>query len=320
MPDVGFVAKNYSDSYLYINGGYERYLIKFLKESEEIDIKDQRFEEILHDVKRRQVTSSLFKVLSSDNVILLRSETPLPSAFKITAARDIRNNGNGRLKVFIDVSEIIKLDSKSGVYVCSGNHIDVFIAYLVSAMTYMIYYVDGKRLVNNANIFNDGMECFVNLINYLMGYLKIGVYSNNKEKLAFISSAYYQNAIMGRQNEDTIRDIAAKVSKMPDRLVDGIITSIDMDRDFLNVNTFVNFMKNYFHIEDLKIELFVDKWVYLFGSGTQFASELFPAYATMLTNTYCGVFLNNQRTIESQCGNSMVNFTAGIFKVGADSV
>ena len=54
-----------------------------------IDKNDKQFEDIMDQVKRRQVTTTLLKVLKSDNVILLHSLNPLPKALKVFCVKDI---------------------------------------------------------------------------------------------------------------------------------------------------------------------------------------------------------------------------------------
>ena len=67
-------VKNFGDSYLYKIGNFEKELMKFMMSAEVIKKDHPSFEDIKYDVKRRQVTSSLMKVLMSDNIVLLRNE------------------------------------------------------------------------------------------------------------------------------------------------------------------------------------------------------------------------------------------------------
>ena len=60
--------------------------------------------------------------------------------------------------------------------------------------------------------------------------------------------------------------------------------------------------------------------MYKYGPGTVFALELFPAFATMLTDAYVGAYINNQKSIEKIAGPSMVEFTKALLSIGAESV
>ena len=99
--------KNFGDSYLYRAGNFEKNLMQFMMSAEIINKNHPSFDDIKYEVKRRQVTSSLMKILMSDNIILLKGNVGLSRAFKVFAAKDIIS-GDNRTKVFIDVSDIIK--------------------------------------------------------------------------------------------------------------------------------------------------------------------------------------------------------------------
>ena len=91
---------------------------------------------------------------------------------------------------------------------------------------------------------------------------------------------------------------------------------------FNDINTFINALNNILKIGTLKIDNFIEKWVYLYKSGTQFATELFPAFATMMTNAYTGSYINNQKTIEkiTNNGRDMVTFVTALLQVGSESL
>jgi len=89
---------------------------------------------------------------------------------------------------------------------------------------------------------------------------------------------------------------------------------------FLNIKFFVDSLSKILRINKLTIDIIVEKWMYLFGPSTVFALELFPSFATMVTNCYIGAYLNNQKTIEKVLGNNMVEFSKSIFKIGDDAV
>ena len=77
-------------------------------------------------------------------------------------------------------------------------------------------------------------------------------------------------------------------------------------------------MAQMLRVSDLKLDNFIDKWILLYGSGTQFACEIFTAFANMLINAYVGAYINNQKQIEKIVGKYMINFTTTLFKIGGD--
>ena len=90
------------------------------------------------------------------------------------------------------------------------------------------------------------------------------------------------------------------------------------DDCFNNINTFIANIAKVIRAEGLKLDNFIEKWVFLYHSGTQFATELYPAFSTMITNAYGGAYLNNQKLIEKICGKSMVNYTTTLLRLGSE--
>ena len=68
----------------------------------------------------------------------------------------------------------------------------------------------------------------------------------------------------------------------------------------------------------MKLNNFVNKWIFVFGPGTQFAMELYPAFSTMITNAYCGAYLNNQKVIEKVLGRTLVEYSVALLQLGSD--
>ena len=306
-------SKNYADTFLYGQVNYERQILEFLMGSDEIDKNSDKFADIAFDVKRRQVTSSLNSVLMSNKIVLLASGKPLPKSFKVFVAKDIR--GDKELKVFIDVSEIIKM--KNGIYSCSN--VDVLIAYLSSAMNCRIYYSDPRRIVTNTALIQSGSEIFADLFVFVLDHLKLSGLSVAKAKCTYMAALYFQCGIMEKDYNDIAINTASRISKITPRdqkLMDVLLTQTD----FVNIKVFIDKIAEVLKVDKFTVDVFIEKWVYLYGPSTHFACELYPAFATMIINAYCGVYLNNQKTIEKCIGNNLTSFCNAIFKIGADAV
>ena len=89
---------------------------------------------------------------------------------------------------------------------------------------------------------------------------------------------------------------------------------------FNRIDVFLSSLAKALRLQDLSFELIVEKWIYLYGTGTQFGLEIFPAFATMITNAYTGCYINNQKTIEKIIGRNMIDFTKGVLKIGNEAV
>lgn len=317
------MAKNFASTYLYSKyNEYEKETIDFILKGERIDQNLPDFEDIVYEVKKRAVSPALVKVLASSNVILVSRPKPLSKAFKVFCAKDIKNNDKP-MRVFIDVSNIIKKDEKAGKYVCNRNDIDIFISYLVDAMSTFIYYSPKgtDRIVNNAKIRSIGAKAFADLFSHVVDYLcKISTISGTKSKCNFMAAMYYLVNMLGADPEsDATRAVARKVADISEREAEILLIQMKSGC-FENIKFFVDTVADVLHLNKLSLDTVVEKWMYIYGTGTVFALELLPSFSNMLTDAYVGAYINNQKTIEKIAGTGMVEFTKTILTIGAESV
>lgn len=308
-------TKTFANTYLYgMTENYEKKLFDFIMKADQLNKADSSFDDIRYEVKKRQVTNSLVKILDSKMIVLLMRSEPLPKAFKVFAAKDIKSDG--KVKVFIDCSGLINFID--GRYSC--NNIDIFIAYLLSAMNQYIYYVDPNRIVMNNNIITDGALCFSALFTGIVDHVeKISIVSSSKNKCLYMSALYYQVNILNKEINDSVKATCRKVSGLSEREEEIILIQLE-ENSLLNIKYFIDSITKILKLNKITLDIFLEKWLYLYGVGTQFALELYPAFAEMITSAYVGCYINNQKTIEKICGRNMVDFTNAIFKIGVESV
>lgn len=312
---MDYKLKNFSDSYLYNMGHFEKTIMDFMMNSEIIDKTHPSFEDIKYEVKRRQVTSSLLKVLMSDNVILLNHKIGLSRAFKVFAAKDIIS-GDKKTKVFIDVSALIK--STDGTYSIDSRNVDILVSYLLSAMNTYIYWIAPTKLLNNTSLIDSGTQAFADMFTYVIDYLRIGGVDNVRERTKYLSSLYYQCGLLGKDLTESVQNRARKISGLSKREADIVETLMGPDC-FKDINMMVASLAKVLRIEgQLKIDNFIEKWAFIFGSGTQYGTELYTSFASIVTNAYVGAYINNQKTIEKVLGRTLVEFTNALFKVGSE--
>lgn len=316
------MAKTYASTYLYSKyNEYEQKTIDFILKADRIDQNSSEFEDIIYEVRRRQISPAIVKVLKSPNVVLMtRVGKPLSKAFKVFCAKDIKSDK--QLKVFIDVSGVIRMDPKSGKYVCDRNSIDVFTSYLVSAMITYIYYAPNgtQRIIGNSKVRNVGAKAFADLFSYIVDYLcKISTIGA-KPKCSYMAAMYYQVNILGSDpNSESVKGVARKVAGISDREAEIIMIKMKPEC-FTNIKFFVESVADVLHLNKMTLETVVEKWMYVYGTGTVFALELFPAFSSMLTDAYVGAYVNNQKTIEKVAGPSMIEFTKTMLEIGVGSV
>ena len=118
---------------------------------------------------------------------------------------------------------------------------------------------------------------------------------------------------------DKSRNICLNISGLSEREADIVDMQLE-EQSFDNIKFFANTLSKILRISKLTVGLIVERWMYLYGVSSVFAMELFPAFSDMMTNCYIGAYLNNQKTIEKIAGNSMVEFTKTILKIGSEVV
>ena len=154
-----------------------------------VNKKDESFNDIVYDVKRQSIAPVLIKVLLSNKIELLIDTKGVSRAFKVIYSNDPKERNSGKKKVFIDCTGIIEYEN--GVYTI--KKISHLVSYLVTAMTYIIYYNLPKAILSNNVLMKSSTEAFVDLMLYVLGYLKVPItYSDNKERMSFALAEYYQ--------------------------------------------------------------------------------------------------------------------------------
>ena len=192
--------KSYNDSFLYHEGNYEKHIFEFLMKADEIEKSNPSFKDIKYMVQRQQY-QFLANILDSDLIVLLSKRLNMPRSFKVFAAKDVRH-GTGQLKVYIDVTDIIKIEATT--YTLQSSKLNELVSYLTSAMVYGIYQKEPSKLLRNTNLIEHGTKCFALLFSHVIDYLRMGGVDNIREKSLYLSSLYYQKCLLGDIYSDNI--------------------------------------------------------------------------------------------------------------------
>ena len=311
---MAVTKKGYAESYVFSKfPDYEKNIMDFIMSSDRIEKADERFSHISEDVKRRQVTAVLHRVMMDDSVVFCIHRKGMPAAFKVFMARDVKDDRVP--KVFIDVTDIVKL--KDGFYECTK--IDILCTYLLSAMTMLSYDREPEKLVNSSVLITSSTSCFVSLFTYILDYLRVNGFAENKIKISYLAAMYYQMRILGKDRDQTAKNIAIKTAGGQTR----DITAYEFyynDEDFMNIDTFINYLSGTFKLTGLTTDVFLEKWLWLIGKGTQFGLEVFTAFSTILTDAYSGTYINNHKNIERCCGREMVNYVNNLIRICSDCI
>lgn len=309
MSTQNFV-KNYNNTYLYnANDTYQKIIMEYIMKADRIDQNGEQFENIRYDLTKRQITSDLSKILLDPHIVLMNfPQKVIPKALKVFTAKDI--SSDKKLKVFIDCSEFKLVDGQ-----WRTRYIDTFISYLVSAMMQLIYYTEPGKLVMNSSLMNYARISFSTLFSYIIDYLyKINNIESMRNNCLYMSALYFTKGICNLQLTDSNYTAARNIAGISERQADILHMYIN-DDSFNNIKTFVDTLSKVLKISKISLDVIVEKWIFIFGSGTLFALELFPAFSSMLTDAYCGAYINNQKTIEKIVGKNMVDYTKQLLTI-----
>ena len=300
-------TKTYSDCFLYNQySNYQVVLVDTITNADRIDKTEKIFEDVVYEIKRSRTDASIMKVLTSDNSVLVYPNSVMPKAMKVFVAKDILKDK--KHKAFIDVSNIIT-KSPDGYKVNDT----ALLSHLVNAK-FSMYYTLNNRLVDKPTLNLLACRNFASLYTHIVDYLgKISIIDYAKERCLYYTSRYFAESVL-MIDTDAARSIAVKISGITDvkeGLYDNSIENYENDNKIYpldNVKEFSKFIGWIFKLEDFRFDTLLEKWMYLYGPGTLFALEYYPALAATITDAYCGAYLNNQKTIEKICGKDMIEF------------
>lgn len=310
--------KNLNDTYLYKKmPNYDKEIHEMILKGERIDKSNETFTDIKYEVKRKNVDSTLVKLLDSERIVLVLPNKPLPKAFKFILAKDIKEDK--KVKVFIDCSGIISPNG-NGYKFTNNQAVNIFISYLVAGRTAFIMEAKPNTILNNSTLTMSGTKAFAALINYVTDYIgKININVASRNKCLYLAAIYYQVNILGKDIDfKTVKDTALNISGISER--ESNIIELDYKKDsFDNIYNFLDLLKESLKIKGLNYDVFIEKWMFTMGTGTVFALELFPYFAQMITDAYIGAYINNQKTIEKITGQNMIEFSKTLIRIGSDS-
>lgn len=310
--------KNLNDTYLYRKiPDYDKDIHELILKGERIDKSNESFQDIKYEVKRKNVDSTLTKLLDSDRIVLVLPNKALPKSFKFIVANDIKEDK--KVKVFIDCNSVI-VPTGTGYKFLNNQTVNIFISYLVAARTAFIMEAKPNTITMNSTLTQAGTKSFAALVNYVVDYIgKININITARNKSLYLASIYYQVNLLGKDiDSKSVKETALRVSGISER--ESNIIELDYEKDsFDNIYNFIELLKESLKIKGLTYDSFIEKWMFTMGTGTVFALELFPYFSQMITDAYIGAYLNSQKTIEKIAGQNMIEFAKTIIRIGSDS-
>ena len=311
--------KNFAQCYLYgltnTEGDVvEKSLFEFLMTAQRINVADQSFKPILTELKSRVNNAIVIRMLQQGNVVLGLAKKEVPATFKVMAAKDPRDGR--KEKIFVDVTGLITY--QNGFFVC--KEIDRLATYMLGVMVYQIYNKDPNKLIRNGAVQKYSVSGFVKMFAAELDYLRLTGFMNNRNRIMYIAGVYFGYSVMGLDIAAARKTSAAVVTTI------GQFSSQEAknadyyyeEEELKNINTFINSITKTFKLEGLTTDIFVDRWIYLYGKGSHFAVELYPVFLNTVIYAYSGTYLNNMKRIESVLGRDMIELVNAVLKIGND--
>lgn len=311
-------AKTFANTFIYSlkdeDSGYniERFLIEYITDADRINKTSDSFTPVRNEVKVRQTSAVLYRILMDKDVYLCINNVETPPSFKVFYAKDIK--GDKQPKIFIDVTGLIVMNPKTGLYTVKG--IDKLCSYLFSALIYLMYYRFTTKITGNANVIKSSAICFSKMFCTVMDSLRPVNYLENKDKIQYLSTVYFMMNIVGKDIKSA-RQSSVAVNKFNQRDCLNWDFYCDPTKDFNNIDLFITSLADNFKFKELTTDVFISKWINLFYRGTMYGLELLPAFLTILSNAYTGAYLNNQKLIENMCSRDMVDVCTTLLRVGS---
>lgn len=308
--------KKINQTYLYqVSTTYEQQITNAILHAERLDVTESAFDAVKYGVSTRQPAAVITRILTNPDIIYLFPSTPMPKALKVFTARDIKGDKN--MKVFIDASGIFRKNTGETAY--RVFNIDQLISYLMSAMVKLIYNIEPQRFIGNSVIMNTSCECFAKLFTYIVDYLyKISNTDISNQMCLHIAAMYYQVNIMRRsmdQQLTTIHQLASKISKLDQRKADIVQMYIEED-SFLNIKEFIETVAKMLKLNKLTLDTYISKWLMVYGTGSQLGLEYFPSFSDILTHTFNGSYIFNQKSIENILGSDINTYSTQVLNIG----
>lgn len=284
-------------------------IIEFIFKTNRIDKTDPAFAGIIEETKRYQNTSILYSVLLNPKVVLCINDTELPAAFKVFEANDVKTKEGA--KIFIDCSGLITLSN--GYFVC--KKIDVFFTRLYQALSHLIYQENPLKYLSNSNVTINATQCYVNMVIDIIDYLRILGFEQSSPKIAYLTGLFFLKNMMQKDLDQYTMNIAAKAAKISAADTRAMALYYN-ESDFDTIDSFITMISKNFKLKGLTTEVFISQWLWRYGKGTEFATELFPAFMDVMIAAYVGAYVVHQKAIEKSCGSPMVNLVRAINQLG----
>ncbi len=312
-------TKTYADTFIFsvadgsTDHELQKAIVEFVHEADRIIPVDPSFKAVADQIKLRQTTTVLYKILMRRDIVLCSYKKEMPATMKVFAAKDIKLDKKRR--IFIDCTNLIHMEN--GYWVC--NEIDKLCSYLFGAMINLLYHANTDKITSNSSIVKSSTQCFIKMFTGILNNLRTINFAENRLKISYICAVYYLYSVMGK-DINYARSAAVGAMKLSPRESQAYDIYYDADKDFINIDTFIKCITNTFNLKDMTTDVYINRWSFVYGKGTMYGTEYLPAFLDILAYAFVGAYLNNQKSIETMCRSDMVECATTLLKVGSDTL
>ena len=292
----------------------EKQIIDFLINGQRINYGDPSFKNIRDNLKSRVNAAVLYRLLQNGGIYFVIAKRELPAAFKIFYSKDPKSPSRHKA-IFVDVTGLIY--EQGGVFYCKD--IDKFSTYLLGVLATYLYYLDNNKLLRNGALQRSSVSAFCKMFGGLLDYLRVSGYIEHRSRILYITGVYFGINVMGL-DISTARKVSMVANKLTAQEAQAADYYYVAEDEFTDIETFSNSLINTFKLKGLTVGVLLDRWYFLYGKGTHFALELYPAFLQAILYAYSGTYLNNWKRIEAVTGRDMTDIATTILKIGAESI
>ena len=292
----------------------EKQIIDFLINGQRINYGDPSFKNIRDNLKSRVNAAVLYRLLQNGGIYFVIAKRELPAAFKIFYSKDPKSPSRHKA-IFVDVTGLIY--EQGGVFYCKD--IDKFSTYLLGVLATYLYYLDNNKLLRNGALQRSSVSAFCKMFGGLLDYLRVSGYIEHRSRILYITGVYFGINVMGL-DISTARKVSMVANKLTAQEAQAADYYYVAEDEFIDIDSFCNALINTFKLKGLTTGVVLDRWYFLYGKGTHFALELYPAFLQTILYAYSGTYLNNWKRIEAVTGRDMTDIATTVLKIGAESI
>lgn len=302
-----FIKNNfnsYSDYFKLYSMENKNKIIKGIESATTVDLESEDFKLIIMKINNKYVVPEyLYKFIKSKNVRVIVGNTKVAKGLNVLTIND---------EVIINVSDILYINKNTGKLDC--RDINKLLHYFYLGIISYSLNKFPKAFLRKNDFVTCGTKIFTEMYSYVFEYLyKLSSNIHSYDKLKYIVAVFHcMNHLSMNYNEAS--KIATKISGLRDKEINSIEFRMNTDLDF--TQGFFKFHERVKDIIDLRkdvsLPVFTDKWIFLYGEGTQFALDMELPFIDIITSINDNLFVVAKNNVERMCAKEVSRYATSI--------